>query len=66
MITIQNNRLKATLNELGAELISLINLENEDEIMWEGNPDFWGGQSPVLFPTVGALKDDKYIFEGQT
>jgi galactose mutarotase-like enzyme len=32
----------------------------------EGNPDFWGGQSPVLFPTVGALKDDKYIFEGQT
>lgn len=66
MITIQNNRLKATLNELGAELISLINLENEDEIMWEGNHDFWGGQSPVLFPTVGALKDDKYIFEGQT
>lgn len=43
MITIQNNRLKATLNELGAELISLINLENEDEIMWEGNPDVWGG-----------------------
>jgi hypothetical protein len=46
MITIQNNRLKATLNELGAELISLINLENEDEIM-EGNPDF--GVVKVLF-----------------
>ena len=66
MITIQNNKLKATFNELGAELTSLINLENGKEIMWEGNPDFWGGQSPVLFPTVGALKNEQYIFEGKT
>ncbi|AZI39783.1 aldose 1-epimerase family protein [Epilithonimonas vandammei] len=66
MITIQNNKLKATFNELGAELTSLINLETGKEIMWEGNPDFWGGQSPVLFPTVGALKNEQYIFEGKT
>ncbi|MNK44137.1 putative glucose-6-phosphate 1-epimerase [compost metagenome] len=66
MITIQNKKLKATFNELGAELVSLINLETEKEIIWEGNPDFWGGKSPVLFPTVGALKDDSYVFEGET
>lgn len=66
MIQLQNTKLKATFNELGAELISLINLETGKEIIWEGNPDFWGGQSPVLFPTVGALKHDKYIFEGET
>ena len=66
MITIQNKKLKATFNELGAELVSLINLESGKEILWEGNPDFWGGKSPVLFPTVGALKDDSYIFEGET
>lgn len=66
MIQLQNTKLKATFNELGAELISLINLETGKEIIWEGNPDFWGGQSPVLFPTVGALKDDKFIFEGET
>lgn len=66
MVTLENKFLKATFNELGAELISLINLKTEKEIIWEGNPDFWGGQSPVLFPTVGALKDDKYIFEGET
>ena len=66
MITIQNTKLKATFKELGAELTSLINLENGKEIMWEGNPDFWGGQSPVLFPTVGALKNEQYIFEGKT
>lgn len=66
MITIQNTKLKATFNELGAELTSLINLENGKEIMWSGNPDFWGGISPVLFPTVGALKNEQYIFEGHT
>jgi len=66
MITIQNTKLKATFNEPGAELASLINLETGKEIIWEGNPEFWGGKSPVLFPTVGALKDDKYIFEGET
>ena len=66
MITIQNKKLKATFNELGAELVSLINLESGKEILWEGNPDFWGGQSPVLFPTVGALKDHSYSFEGET
>jgi len=66
MITIQNEKIKTTFNELGAELVSLINLQTGKEIIWEGNPDFWGGQSPVLFPTVGALKDDKYIFEGET
>ncbi|PZU85707.1 MAG: aldose epimerase [Chryseobacterium sp.] len=66
MITIQNTKLKATFHELGAELASLINLETGKEIMWGGNPDFWGGISPVLFPTIGALKNDQYIFEGQT
>jgi len=63
MITVQNNKLKATFNELGAELVSLINLETGEEIMWSGNPDFWGGISPVLFPIVGALKNEQYIFE---
>lgn len=66
MITLENDLLKATFNELGAELISLINLKTEKELVWEGNPDFWGGKSPVLFPTVGASKDDQYIFEGKT
>lgn len=66
MIQLQNTKLKASFNELGAELVSFINLETGKEIIWEGNPDFWGGQSPVLFPTVGALKDDTYIFEGKT
>jgi galactose mutarotase-like enzyme len=66
MITIQNDKLRATFNNLGAELVSLINIETGKEIMWSGNPDFWSGISPVLFPIIGALKNEQYIFENQT
>ena len=66
MVTLENKFLKSSFNELGAELVSLINLETGKGIIWEGNPDFWGGKSPVLFPTVGALKYDSYIFEDET
>lgn len=66
MISIQNDKLKANFRELGAELVSLINIESGKEIMWSGNPDFWGGISPVLFPIIGALKNEHYTYEGKT
>jgi galactose mutarotase-like enzyme len=28
--------------------------------MWEGNPNFWGKHSPVLFPIVGTLKNNTF------
>jgi galactose mutarotase-like enzyme len=58
---IKNEWLEATFDTLGAELISLKSAERE--YMWEGNPDFWNKHSPVLFPIVGALRDDSYFFE---
>jgi galactose mutarotase-like enzyme len=33
--------------------------------MWSGNPLFWGKTSPILFPIVGALRDDSYSFKGK-
>ncbi len=58
-ITISNTHLSATINPLGAELISLKDKENR-EYIWEGNPIFWGKHSPILFPIVGRLKHDTY------
>jgi galactose mutarotase-like enzyme len=62
MITIQNTYLKAIINPKGAELVSLVLLASELEFMWEGNPEFWGKHSPVLFPIVGGLKDNTYYY----
>lgn len=61
--TIQNATLTAEINPFGAELISLKN-NNTTEYIWEGNPDFWGKHSPILFPIVGTLKNNSFSYEG--
>lgn len=62
--TISNSTLSASIKHSGAELFSL--KDNQDkEYIWEGNPDFWGKHSPVLFPIVGTLKDNTYTINGK-
>lgn len=60
---IKNEFLVATFNTLGAELISL--QSESAAYIWNGNPEFWGKHSPVLFPIVGALKEDAYFLAGK-
>ncbi len=62
--TISNSNLRATIKHLGAELSSLQNNQNK-EYIWEGNHDFWGKHSPILFPIVGTLKDNTYAYNGE-
>lgn len=62
-VTISNQTLTATINSKGAELNSL-KKENRDYI-WEGNPEFWGKHSPILFPIVGTLKGNSYEYKGE-
>lgn len=61
--TISNSTISATINHKGAELISLQNTKTKREYIWEGNPEFWGKHSPILFPIVGTLKNNSYRFE---
>jgi len=62
--TISNSTLKASIKHAGAELSSLKNNQNK-EFIWEGNPDFWGKHSPVLFPIVGTLRNNTYTVYGK-
>ncbi|PBJ16153.1 aldose 1-epimerase family protein [Flavobacterium sp. ACN6] len=57
--TISNSTLSASIKHSGAELFSIKDNQN-NEYIWEGNPDFWGKHSPVLFPIVGTLKNNTY------
>eukprot|EP01136_Pigoraptor_vietnamica_P031110 Opistho-1_new@91257 len=66
MQIIENQFLKVSINPLGAELVSLFNKENNTEYMWNADPAFWGKSSPVLFPIVGALKNNQYFYQGKT
>lgn len=59
--TIKQSGRTATIDSKGAELISFKN-EVGKEFMWEGNPAFWGKHSPVLFPIVGSLRNNRYQY----
>lgn len=63
MITIRNEYLTASFNEVGAELKSLICANTQ--YIWEGKAEIWGGSCPLLFPICGGLKNDKYILDGK-
>jgi galactose mutarotase-like enzyme len=65
MQTLKNQNLTIEVNPKGAELTSLCNNKNQTEYLWNANPTFWGKSSPVLFPIVGSLRENKYRFEGQ-
>lgn len=60
--TIKSGSCSAVIKSKGAELKSLI--MGGRELMWEGNPVFWGKTSPVLFPAVGGLKGGKTMIDG--
>ncbi len=57
---LENGRLKAKVRGLGAELSSLFHKEKGKELLWTGDPSIWAGQSPLLFPVVGKVKNDCY------
>ena len=57
---IENEQIRIGVKEFGAELTSFYNKQNHTEYLWQGDSEIWGGQSPVLFPIIGRLKDDRY------
>jgi len=65
MVRIENEQLTVLINEMGAELTSVIDRKSEVEYMWSGDPSFWGKHSPVLFPIVGTLKNNSYRYKGK-
>ena len=65
MQVIENDFLKVTIKTKGAELSGLQHKQTGIEYMWQADPAFWGKHSPVLFPVVGALKNNGFLFQGK-
>lgn len=63
---LENDVLRVEIDSFGAELKSVKNKTNDQEYMWQGDPQYWGRTSPILFPFVGSLKDKRYTYQGKT
>ena len=62
----KNEYLQIKIDSLGAELKSLKNLQNNIEYLWQSDAKYWNRSSPILFPIVGKLLDDEYIYKDKT
>lgn len=61
--TITNGKLTVTARTFGGELTSIKD-GNGTEYLWQGNPEYWHGQAPVLFPIVGSLRNKRAVIGG--
>lgn len=63
--TIENKELICTIESKGAEMRSLKNKTTGEEYIWQIDDSVWGSSSPVLFPAIGIIKEDKVVYKGK-
>lgn len=63
MYSLSNKYLSLNISPVGAELIHLSH--GEIPLIWKKNDAIWNRFAPLLFPFVGRLKNDRYLYQGQ-
>ena len=61
----ENDRLVVTIDDLGAELVSIYDKKYSRELIWQGDPAWWKRQAPILFPNVGKFYGGEYLYQGR-
>jgi galactose mutarotase-like enzyme len=56
--------LTAEVGARGAELVALATGQGRP-LLWYGDPAWWSGRSPLLFPIVGKVRDDRLLVNGR-
>jgi galactose mutarotase-like enzyme len=59
LVSIKSEALSAEIDPLGSQLHALRDYEERD-LLWDGDPAFWTGRAPILFPIVGMLVNGRY------
>jgi len=64
-IKLRNTLFQAEINRLGAELI-YFGTNPGSNILWSKQTGHWNRVAPNLFPIVGRLVNDSYVFNGKS
>ena len=65
LYTLENQIAKVVVSSHAAEIHSFIKKDENIEYMWQGDPKFWSGRNPTLFPQVSNTRDGIHIFKNQ-
>ena len=63
IITLNNATLSLGISCLGAELV-YVRAADGEELLWYGDPKWWEGHAPLLFPICSSLKNGRYTHNG--
>lgn len=63
LITISSPSLSVTVDSHGASLTSVI--KNGSEYLWQPDSRYWDSQDLNLFPYIGRLKENCYLYRGE-
>ncbi|RDJ20441.1 aldose 1-epimerase family protein [Bosea caraganae] len=64
MPTIANDDLTVQIAPLGAELQAITDKAGRNWL-WHGDPAFWAGRSPLLFPVIGKHRNGEVLIDGK-
>lgn len=65
MYKLENEKYVLTVSEVAAEMHSFKNKETGLEYLYDGDPAFWKGRNPTLFPMVGSTWNKEIIIDGK-
>ena len=60
--TIENKKLRVSVSDFGAELVSVYSFERDAECLRQPDEKYWDRQAPILFPVCGRFYDLKYYY----
>ena len=63
--TIENEKLKVSVDTQGAQLYSLYSKISNTEYLWQGDPDYWTGRAYNLFPFIGRMYENYFRYDGK-
>jgi galactose mutarotase-like enzyme len=64
-VRIAGPRLSAEISPHGAELHRLQDEDGRD-LLWDGDPAFWTGRAPILFPVIGCVNGGEVRVDGRS
>ena len=62
---LENYEARVVIDEHASEIHSFVDKDTDNEYMWQGDPKFWSGRNPTLFPMVGATWDKTLHINGK-
>jgi len=62
VIVLKSDQLNVEFQTLGGALSSIKD-KDDVEYLWQGDPTYWSGQAPVLFPICGSVRNDTVLYD---